>query len=56
MMLRIIDKETKIFLRDDFTFDADLEIGLDVEPAQGFILPKWSESNNTWIESSTEEQ
>lgn len=41
-LLRIIDKETKVFLRDDFTFDSETEIGLDVEPAQGFIKPKWS--------------
>ena len=52
MILRIIDKETKIFLRDDFTFDPNTEIGLNVEPSQGLIQPKWVESNNTWIESS----
>ena len=41
MILRIIDKETKEFLRDDFTFDAEIEIGLNVEPSQGLIKPKW---------------
>ena len=51
-ILRIIDKDTKLFIRDDFNFDPEIEIALDVEPAQGFIWPKWSESNNTWIESS----
>ena len=43
MILRIIDKETKLFKRDDFTFDQETEIGLDVEPSQGLILPKWNE-------------
>lgn len=43
MIYRIIDKETKLFLRDDFTFNPSTEIGLDVTPAQGFIKPKWHE-------------
>ena len=34
-MKRIIDKETKLFIRDDFTFDEETEIGLDVEASQG---------------------
>ena len=42
-ILRIIDKETKIFLRDDFTFNPQTEMGLNVPPAQGFIKPKWHE-------------
>ena len=41
MILRIIDKETKIFLRDEFTFDPKTEIGLNVEPSQGLMQPKW---------------
>ena len=41
MILRIIDKETKLFKRDDFTFDSETEIGLNVEPSQGLIQPKW---------------
>ena len=41
MILRVIDKETKIFLRDDFTLDSETEIGLNVEPSQGLIQPKW---------------
>ena len=43
MIYRIIDKETKLFLRDDFTFNPSTEIGLDVTPAQGFIKPQWHE-------------
>ena len=49
MILRIIDKETKLFLRDDFTFDEETEIGLDVEPSQGFYEPKWD--GTQWIET-----
>ena len=51
MILRVIDKETKIFLRDDFTFDPKTEIGLNVEPSQGLIQPKWNDLNETWEES-----
>ena len=41
-MLRIIDKQTKLFIRDDFTYDEDIEFGLDTEPSQGLYKPKWS--------------
>lgn len=58
-ILRIIDKETKLFLRDDFTFNAETEIGLDVEPSQGLILPKWNDATDTefghWVESEVRE-
>ena len=47
MILRIIDKKTKLFLRDDFTFDNETEIGLNVEPSQGLIQPKWVEQEIT---------
>ena len=30
-MLRIVDKNTFIFIRDDFVFDPEIEIGLDVD-------------------------
>ena len=36
----MIDKQTKLFLRDDFTWDSETEIGLSVEPSQGLIKPK----------------
>ena len=50
MILRIIDKETKLFLRDDFTFDEETEIGLNVEPSQGLSsTPKWE--GDEWVES-----
>jgi hypothetical protein len=50
-MFRVIDKETGMFLRDDFDFDAEKEIGLEVEPAQGFYLPKWD--GEKWVEGLT---
>lgn len=53
MILRIIDKETKVFLRDDFTFDAKTEIGLDVDPSQGLISPKWD--GNKWVEGGQQD-
>lgn len=49
MILRIIDKQTKLFIRDDFTFDEETEIGLDVTPAQGLYQPKWD--GEKWVET-----
>jgi len=51
-MLRIIDKKTGMFLRDDFAFNAETEIGLDVAPAQGFYHPKWD--GEKWMEGKTQ--
>ena len=48
-MLRIIDKQTQLFIRDDFIFDEETEIGLDVTPAQGLYAPKWD--GEKWIET-----
>ena len=53
-MLRIIDKQTHLFLRDDFTFDEETEMGLDSEPSQGLYRPKWN--GTEWIEGLTEEE
>ena len=67
-MLRIIDKQTKLFIRDDFTYDEDVEYGLNTNPAQGLFKPKWSgeitedeEGNITvgegeWVEGATQEE
>lgn len=52
-MLRIIDKQTKLFVRDNFEFDSETEIGLEVEPAQGFYIPKWN--GEAWEEGATQE-
>ena len=42
MILRIIDKDTQLFKRDDFKFDSKTEIGLNVKPSQGLsTTPKW---------------
>ena len=57
-MLRIIDKETHFFIRDDFTFNPETEKGLGVEPAQGFYKPKWSGEvgEGEWVEGATQEE
>lgn len=67
-MLRIIDKQTHLFLRDDFTYDEDVEFGLNTEPSRGLYKPKWSgettedeEGNITvgegeWVEGATQEE
>ena len=67
-MLRIIDKQTNLFIRDDFICDEDTEFGLNTEPAQGLYKPKWSgeitedeEGNITvgegkWVEGATQEE
>jgi len=51
-MYRVISKDTQEFLRDDFTFDPNTEIGLNVEPSQGLIKPKWNEKLEVWEESA----
>ena len=53
-MYRVIDKETNLFLRDDFTFDSETEIGLNVEPSQGLIHPKWNDELETWEEANND--
>jgi hypothetical protein len=53
-LLRVINKENKVFVRDDFEFDETKEIGLDVEPAQGFIWPKWD--GQAWVETKESER
>ena len=51
-MLRIIDLQGN-FLRDDFTFDEETELALDVTPAQGLYLPRWN--GESWEEGATQE-
>lgn len=53
-MLRIIDKGTRLFIRDDFDFDEETEIGLGVTPAQGLYKPKWN--GEKWVEGATQEE
>ena len=55
MIKRIIDKKTKVFIRDDFEFNPETEIGVDVSPAQGFYIPKYDKDHNTWVEGATQE-
>lgn len=54
-MKRIIDKNTGLFLRDDFNFDELTEIGLDVEAGQGLYKPQWNFELQVWQESATQE-
>lgn len=51
-LYRIINKEG-LFLRDDFTFNEETEIGLEVEPSQGLYSPKWN--GESWEEGATQE-
>lgn len=52
-MKRIIDKTTNIFIRDDFEFNPETEIGLEVEPSQGLYAPRWN--GEVWVEGATQE-
>lgn len=54
MILRIFDIKTGLFLRDDFTFDEQTEIGLNMTIPDGFYLPKWD--GKQVIEGLTQEQ
>ena len=53
-MKQIINKDG-LFIRDDFTFDEETEIGLEVEASQGLYLPKWNFESLAWEESATQE-
>ena len=53
-MKRIIDKQTNLFLRDDFSFDEQTEIAITVTPAQGLYRPKWD--GEQWVEDMTAEE
>lgn len=52
-MYRVIDLTTGLFLRDDFDFNQESEIGLEVEPSQGLYKPKWN--GEAWEEGATQE-
>ena len=54
MILRIVDKQNRHFIRDDFTYNPETEIGLDVEPSQGLYVPKWG--GDKWVEGATQEE
>ena len=53
-LLRIINKDG-LFIRDDFTFDDSLEVGIDCEPSQGLYLPKYDFITSSWCESAPQE-
>ena len=51
-MKRVIDKKTKMFIRDDIEFDEKTEIGLDASPSEGLWHPKWD--GEKWVEGLTQ--
>lgn len=53
-LLRVINKQG-LFIRDDFTFDEETEIGLDVEASQGLYQPQWNFELQVWRESASKE-
>lgn len=54
MILRVINKHTKIYIRDDITYDEATEIGLSVDPPSSSLYkPLWREE---WIEGATQEE
>ena len=53
-LYRVIDKQTNIFIRDDFTFDEETEIGLDVQASQGLYQPLWN--GTEWVEGLSAEE
>ena len=54
-LYRVVEKETGLFIRDDFEFDDSLEVGIDCEPSQGLYLPKYDFITSSWCESATQE-
>ena len=55
-MKRIIDKQTGLFIRDDFYFDEETEIGLEVEASQGLYQPQWDFELEIWVEGLSAEE
>lgn len=49
MILRIIDKETGLFKRDDFVYDFESEQGIETPCPEGFSYPKWD--GEQWVEN-----
>lgn len=56
MIYRVIDKSTGLWKCDEFTYDPETEIGLDVIPAQGFVHAKWDFDTQQWVEGATPEE
>ena len=53
MIKRILDKETKEFLRDDFHFNPETETALTAPPSMGLFKPRWN--GISWEEGATQE-
>ena len=59
MIYRIIDKNTKEFLRDGATFDSETETGLNIyttKAPNGIHKPIWDSTTETWSEGLTDEE
>lgn len=52
MIYRIIDKTTKIFLRDDTVFNAETEQAIESIPPQFGLNSKWVDTE--WIDTRTD--
>ena len=50
---RIIDKNTKLFIRDDFVFDQDTEDAINAPPVDAKYKARWN--GETWEEGATQE-
>ena len=56
-LYRVIDKATGLFIEDKWEHEiGENEIGLDVEPAQGFFKSKWDFDKQVWVEGATPEE
>ena len=53
MFKRIIEKETKIFIRDDVNYDIETEEMIEAPPVSGFYKAKWN--GESWEEGATQE-
>ena len=50
---RIIDKNTKLFIRDDFVFDQDTEEAINASPVDAKYKARWN--GESWEEGATQE-
>ena len=52
-LYRIINQQG-YFIRDDFTWNEETEIGLDVQASQGLYQPRWN--GTEWVEGLSAEE
>lgn len=56
ILYRVINRETGLFLRDDFNYDPNAEMGLVTDGAQGLYKPIWDFESNGWIEGLSQDE